>query len=213
LTESGAAHSVPSKGGLVLSPPSPPLNYIIWDLETDGLGDHPEILVGVAYSSRTNWPYIYYRRQVQQLAEALEAADVTITFNGKGYDMAVLQENVGRRVRVKHHIDLLEEIQSKRPAFERGWRLDDIAVRMWGAPKQTESSAIPEMWARGEHAAVVSHCLQDVYFTRCLFEHLRDREWIIAPDNSNARIEVPDWWKLRMKLLSDFAPSVPVTSI
>lgn len=211
--DSGAARAVPTNGGLLPFTAAPPLTYTIFDLETDGLGAHPEILVGVAYSSRTNWPYIYLRHQVQQLAEALEAADVVITFNGKGYDVAVLQENVGRRIRIKHHIDLFQEIQGCRPAFEKGWRLDDIASRLWGVPKQTESAAIPEMWERGEHHQVIAHALQDVYFTRCLFEQIRDKGWVIAPDNTNAHVEVPDWWKKRMVLPTATAPNVTAIAI
>lgn len=211
---SGGGPAVPTSAGFnPFTAPPPPLNWVVWDLETTGLEDHPQILVGVLWSSKTNWPYIYFRHQVEQLAAALEQADVVVSYNGKGYDAAVLQENVGRRVRFARQIDLLEEIQSHRPAFEKGWKLDDVAARLWGTPKVTESAKIPEIWKAGETHAVISHALLDVYYTRTLFEHIRDRGFVIAPDNSNTEIKCPDWWRQRMVNSPDNAPNVAVKKL
>lgn len=211
-----------TRGGVTLSPerglsppfPAPPplpLHWAVFDCETSGL-EKPDILVAAVWSSRTNWTSIYLAHELEPLAGALEAADVVVTYNGKGFDRGVLEHLLHRTMTLKHHIDIYQEITACRPAFEKGWKLEDVARRLWGVSKQRPSAEIPAIWAVGRHLEVVNHCLTDVYLTRSLMERLRDVGWVPDPTGMPCVLPRPTWWN-RLTTPASGVPSVPVISV
>lgn len=206
------SHSDSHHDGVSTSFPvqGPPLRWVVFDLETSGLVK-PDLLVGIVWDSDSNWVTIYGQSEVTQLAAHLEAADIVVSWNGEKFDRWVVAHNLKHHMTLKHQLDLWRWLSDQRPRFERGWKLEDVSYRLFhSVPKAQPSSEIPGMWEKGQHIAVAKHGCVDVYYTRSIFEHIRDKGWMLDPNGGIMKLEVPEWWQ-RMFPSPSGAPGVAVT--
>lgn len=182
-----------------------PLSWCVFDCETSGLVA-PDLYVLTVWDSVTNWTYNFTADAVHQGVELIESSEVAISWNGQRYDRDVLERAAGRNMVMPRQIDLWRYLIRGRPDFERGWRLEDVALRLFNESKGQPSSLIPELWAQGRHLQVLLHCSRDVYLTRSVFEHIRDKQWMIDPYGGVVQLEVPEWWQ-RLRLPESGVPT------
>src|SRR5690242_13278313 len=90
-----------------------PIRYAIVDIETyDGVKSRDrdkfittsKFLCAAVYDSETNWVYVYSPDTLDRLIAHLESVPVVVTFNGKGYDIPVLEAVIGRKLEIKVHV-------------------------------------------------------------------------------------------------------------
>jgi len=188
-----------------------PLRWCVFDTETSGLID-PVLYVLTIWDSETNWTYNFTLENVLMGVAMLETADVVVSWNGMSYDRDVLTHAISRNLVLPHQLDLYRWLTKDRPAFEKGWKLEDVSLRLFNEAKGEPSSVIPGLWARGEQLTVLAHCTRDVYLTRSVLEHLRDRGWMLDPYGAVLDLEVPEWWQ-RLVVPACGAPSAPGCSV
>lgn len=200
--------------------------FVAFDLETakvlpDGVGDilafRPlGITCAVAIASDQPTPLVWHGRDnrgnpTSQLSKE-EAADVAVhleslvadgytivTWNGLGFDFAVLADESGLLDRCVHladnHVDMLFQAVCSLGHFISLQK----ATEGMGLPGKTEGvsgAAAPALWAAGRHSEVIDYCIQDVRATLSLAtaaEEGRHLSWITG-NGARRRMELPRGW-------------------
>lgn len=155
--------------------------------------------VGCAFHYATGDFEVYFKEDIERLAQALNEADLVVGFNTKGFDNDLIRAQGGHLSAddVLKNYDLLE--QSRRATgwthnkpFPKGLRLDDHLLGTFGEGfLKTEDGALaPKMWRDGEHGRVVSYCLADVRREKALFEFVVQNGYVITPTHGKKFLDL-----------------------
>lgn len=176
----------------------PPVPFFVFDVETHGgiksrVRDEfirtSQFVCAASYDSETNWVYHYGPTQLELLVQHLEEAAVVVSFNGKGYDIPVIENLIGRPLVLKQHIDLFEMIVAVTGDL-KGYGLEAVAKTTLGRGKLGKGVWASELYERalkgGEDGAaalfeLVGYCGGDVRLTRDLLLFVREYSYILSP--------------------------------
>jgi len=131
------------------------------------------------YDSKGSRPYLYDRAGIHKLCEHLESADCVLTWNGKSFDLPIIEAIAGRQLALKEHLDLLVAIAGGRM---KGWGLGVTAERTLGKAKSGDGAFAPTLFKEGRIADLHTYCLGDVYLTRDLYNRVVLEETVVGPE-------------------------------
>lgn len=192
----------PSKGEC------PPVHYVVFDIETHGgqKGPNRDHFVRTSkhvctstYDSETNWVYNYGPDQVGLLVDLLESAPVVVSFNGKGYDVPVLENLLGRKLALRQHVDLFEMIVQSTGEL-RGYGLESVCQRTLGRGKMGKGVMAAKLYEAGLRGGdegvaatfeLIGYCGGDVRLTRDLLQFIRTNRFICGP-HGLVNLTLPD---------------------
>jgi DEAD/DEAH box helicase domain-containing protein len=140
-------------------------------------------------------PTIYGQDQLEELADHLEAAPVVLSFNGVGFDIPFIEGCLGRRLDLKHHLDLLQLVWDAIAGKKKGNTLGELSRRTLGITKSGSGVMAPELSSRGQWAQLHSYCIQDVSLTRQLFQYAQIHGGVIGANGALLRLNLPSWFE------------------
>lgn len=121
----------------------------------------PNPIVAIVYDEQKRRYATYFRRDFKKLCEHLEAADEVVSFNGKNFDVPVI-ERIEHRLKLRLHTDLCEE------AFRLagyGLSLDVLARENLGQGKLFKGIDLPKL----PIGQIIRGCKSDVAQTYRLY--------------------------------------------
>lgn len=191
------------------------LHIVVFDLETrksaDEVGGWDNLRAGkggcsilVAHDSATNDYHFFDDHTLNDFASMVEAPDVILVgYNSKWFDLLVVQGILGRRLQIKHHIDIFDSIKDaldrEGRTRERGWKLGDTALRSMGMCKSGEGAFAPELARAHRYAELITYCKNDVLLTRQLLDYIRRHGGVADRDGALLELDVPEWLLLPAK--------------
>jgi hypothetical protein len=190
--------------------PSSPLHVAYFDLETRRLakeipGGWDAIKRGdggisalVVLDSLYDYPNFYDDHCLSALADHLESADVVCSYNGKRFDVPIVEGLLGRSLALPRHIDLLDLIWSALNLTHcphRGNSLAEVSQRTLGQTKNGTGELAPTLSDAGRFAELFTYCLCDVDLTRRLFDYARREGGVIGPNGDFLSLAIPDWFR------------------
>lgn len=125
------------------------------------------------------------------LVRRLEEADEVISYNGKVYDVPVIEwavtdEGFPRyRLRLKRHIDLYDRIKEalEGERWPRGsWTLDAVAHRCLGNGKSANGAFAPTLMREKRLGELFTYNLKDVWLTWKLTEFAEREGYLLNPE-------------------------------
>src|SRR5947207_14365684 len=147
-------------------------NTIYFDLETqksaDEVGGWNNISrmgmsVAVAYSTAQAQYKIYAEKQVDQLINDLQRADLIVGFNHLRFDYEVLHAYTAFDLRQLPTLDLLIDLQGR---LQHRLSLDAIAAATFGVQKTGEGMQAIQWYREGKLMEIAEYCCYDVKLTR-----------------------------------------------
>ena len=150
------------------------------------------------HNDREDWTFVYDDHDILDIAAHLEAADVVIGYSSHFFDVPVVEGLLGRKLALKYHLDLYEEI--KKSLFKNGIlqrkgenKLDSVCKRTLGVSKIEHGSNAPTLAKDGRWGRLFNYCMDDVRLTKKLFEHIQTTGGVISPNGTFMKVEIPEW--------------------
>jgi DEAD/DEAH box helicase domain-containing protein len=160
------------------------MNIAYFDVETqrsfDEVGgrhniDKLGLSAAVIYTSADNQFHHYTEEQVQELIEALKAADLVVGFNVNRFDYTVLETYTDESLGSLPTVDMLEHIH-KRLGFRVS--LDNLASATLGTKKSADGLQAVRWYKEGRIQEILAYCQQDVEVTRQLYEFGKSQKYV-----------------------------------
>src|SRR5438874_2279825 len=151
-------------------------NIVYFDLETQKsaqeVGGWDKIRdlgmsVGVTYSTARGGYRVYGEKQVHDLIQELQRADLIIGFNNLRFDYEVLHGYSVMDLRQLPTLDLLVELQK---TLKHRLSLDAIAAATLGAEKTADGLQAIRWFREGKLLEIAEYCCYDVKLTRMVHE-------------------------------------------
>ena len=130
----------------------------------------------------------------------LEDADVVVSFNGKAFDVPLIERHLRRTLHLKEHIDVFELAKKGLERYGKPWKgngLDALSSKTVHRGKNGVGSHAPQLVAEGHWAELFTYCLRDVVLTRDLLTFARRNGYIFDKDGQVLPLDVPSWLQLR----------------
>ena len=143
-------------------------NVVYFDLETqksaDEVGGWDKISdmrmsVGVTYSTLRGDYRIYSEKQVNDLINELQRADLVVGFNHLRFDYEVLHGYTSMDLRQLPTLDMLVELQN---TLKHRLSLDSIATATFGVEKTAEGLQAIQWFREGKMLEIAEYCCYDV---------------------------------------------------
>ncbi|KKU51934.1 MAG: hypothetical protein A3F26_02625 [Candidatus Ryanbacteria bacterium RIFCSPHIGHO2_12_FULL_47_12b] len=176
------------------------MNAIVLDLETEKEfrevgGKHNIHLLGISVVGIYEYAHdrfvAYERPEFGELEPLLVAADFLIGFNINHFDLPVLAPHVHFDVKSLRVLDLMDDVEKA-----LGFRvsLDNLCQATLGARKSGNGLEALWWWRQGMKDKVREYCLSDVRLTRDLYEHGKNKGFILADTRDRGRVRIPVTW-------------------
>lgn len=156
-----------------------------WSLERRALMG---ISWGCAWCSDGHFRH-YDRQTIPALAKLLEEAGLVVSYNGRSFDVPLLEGVLERGLEIRRHCDLLAIIER---FCGRKWKLDEMAKANNCAGKNGHGGHAPQLYRDGRFADLATYCERDVALTRDLFWDATNRGYLNAPNGG--LIRMPAGW-------------------
>ena len=137
-----------------------------------------------ALDSELPLPLIYDEHNVKDFQQAVNNADVVVTYNGEGFDHRVLQVS-GVIVPITKSFDLMRVIKD---ASGFRFSLDAIAEKNLKIRKTDSGKLAPILWQQGQHARVINYCLNDCLMTQELYKLAKSQGYLLTPKGARASL-------------------------
>lgn len=186
--------------------PSGSPHVVVFDLETRRLakdvGGWAALKRGeggvsalVVWDSTTLRSHLYDRHTLADAARHLESAQVLLSFNGRDFDLGVLEGVLDRNLYIPIHLDLLQLIWASLTGRRSGGNtLDEVASRCLGENKLQKSIMAPQLADEERWGELLDYCLHDVDLTRRLFKFAQETGGVIGPDGNLLTLDLPPWF-------------------
>lgn len=167
------------------------MDKIVFDIETksapEGYGDNQNLeklevsVVGV-YSYNKNAYLSFEEKEMDKLVEVFRNSYLTIGFSSERFDIPVLQKYMPFPLTSIAHFDILKEIKER---LGRRISLSILAEANLGAGKTTHGLEAIEFYKRGEMDKLKEYCIQDVKFTKEIYDLIKDRGYLWIPEKNS----------------------------
>lgn len=142
-----------------------------WEELRHGHGGASAIAV---YDTRDNWLYLYDDHTIEACARHLEAASIIVGYNSESFDIPCIEGIVGRRLRLKKHIDiyrlLVQEHARRGIEGQKGdFTLDAVSKRNLGRGKIDHGANAKDLMRKGHWGKLFNYWGDDVHLTRDLY--------------------------------------------
>jgi hypothetical protein len=152
-------------------------NIVYFDLETqksaeevggwDNIG-RMGLSIGVTYSTARGGYRIYGEKQVNDLIQELQRADLVVGFNNLRFDYEVLHGYTAFDLRQLPTLDMLVELQNQ---LQHRLSLDSIATATFGVEKTAEGLQAIQWFREGKLLEIAEYCCFDVKITKMVHEY------------------------------------------
>ncbi len=164
-----------------------------------------EVSVAVIYDYKDSQGKIFEEKELNRLFPILETASYVIGYNVISFDIAVLQAYYPGKVDVFTPFDILDDIKEK---IGRRISLNEVIGATLGKKKTGHGFQAINLYKEGKIDELKKYCLDDVMFTKELFEYgVKNNEIFYLTPNGKVPIKV-DW---RKYLESQEEKDVPLT--
>ncbi|PID83611.1 hypothetical protein CSB11_00520 [Candidatus Campbellbacteria bacterium] len=182
------------------------MNKIIFDIETRNIfadvgSDNPadlDISVLSLYDYKTDKYYSFLQEDFDKMWPFFENADVLITFNGKHFDLPLLQKYAPFDLSRIKHLDIFQKVQE---SIGRKIGLDTIANQTLGEAKSANGLQAVAWWNEGKVDEIIKYCEKDVEVTKNVYEYAKENKILYFEDrNTKAKTEIklnPETWEDR----------------
>jgi hypothetical protein len=198
-------------------------HYVVFDIETRKMADEVEggfdglkkglggISAIAVYDSLRGRTFLYDDHSLESCAAHMEKADVVVGFNSHSFDASAIEGILGRKLRLKCHLDLLTMIWDslrKRGVHQfKGNKLHDVGLRTIGRGKTGSGAHAPQLAKDGRWAELFQYCADDTELTKDLFEHALTKGGVIDVNGNFLPLSFPSWVRLK-----DDADAVPASA-
>ena len=144
-------------------------------------------------------PYFFDSHTLDEAAEKLCSADVVVSFNGRWFDVPLLENHFARTLAIKEHLDLFVLVKAALARDNKSWKghgLDALATNTLGRGKTGHGSHAPALARDGKWGQLVNYCLEDVLLTRDLGRFVAQNRFVIDRDGEKLALDVPEWYTL-----------------
>lgn len=129
-------------------------------------------------------------------AQHLEEADVVVSFNGKSFDVPLIERHLKRALGLKEHIDIFELAKKGLDRIGKPWKgngLDALSLKTCQRGKSGNGAHAPQLAADGHWAELFTYCLRDVILTRDLLTFARRNGYVFDKDGEVLELKLPNW--------------------
>jgi len=175
-------------------------NILYFDLETqksaEDVGGWDKVRemrmsIGVTYSTARQEYKIYDEKQVDDLLNDLQRADLVIGFNNLRFDYEVLHYYTVLDLRQIPTLDVLVELQKK---LQHRLSLDSVAAATLGVEKTAEGMQAIRWFREGRLMEIAEYCCYDVKITRMVHEYGAAHRQLFYKDRFGKKLTVPVMW-------------------
>jgi len=131
------------------------------------------------YDCTDQWLFLYDEWSIKEAVAHLEGADVVVGYRSEGFDVPVVEGILGRKVRLREHIDLYALIARTNASLgiigsKGDFTLDSVCRRALGRGKTGSGAHAPDLYAEKRHGQLFNYCGLDVRLTRDLLLHIAE---------------------------------------
>lgn len=144
----------------------------------------------VIWDSETGRPHFYDEHNLAAGLTHLNSCDLIVSWNGLQFDTPVIEALTKGKVTAPQY-DILDHCWRALGSKKKGYRLGEVATRTIGMGKTGQGDSAPKLVAEGRWAELYDYCLNDVYLTRELVNHVIDVGGVIDTEGNLLRLEVP----------------------
>jgi DEAD/DEAH box helicase domain-containing protein len=175
-------------------------NIVYFDLETQKSADEVggwsrvrdmKLSVGVTYSTARGDYRIYGEKQVDELLNELQRADLVVGYNNLGFDYEVLHGYTVLDLRQLPTLDMLVEVRKTLP---HRLSLDSIAHATMGVQKTSDGLQALRWFKEGRMMDIAEYCCYDVKITRLVHEFGVANKQLFYTNKFGAKLSVPVSW-------------------
>jgi DEAD/DEAH box helicase domain-containing protein len=184
----------------LLNEPLPMKNIVYFDLETQKSADEVggwnkisdmRMSIGVTYSTTRGDYKIYGEKQVDDLLNELQRADLVVGFNHLRFDYEVLHGYTSLDLRQLPTLDMLLELQN---TLQHRLSLDSIATATFGVEKTAEGLQAIQWFREGRLLEIAEYCCYDVKITRLVHEYGAAHRQLHYQNRFGKKMTVPVGW-------------------
>ncbi len=177
-------------------------NIVYFDLETqksaDEVGGWDKInrmglSVGVTYSTARGDYKIYGEKQVNDLLNELQRADLVVGFNILRFDYEVLHGYTPFDLTQLPTLDMLVDLQN---TLNHRLSLDSIATATFGVEKTAEGLQAIEWFKQGKMLEIAEYCCYDVKITKLVHEYGVSQRQLYYNNRFGKKLTVPVKWEM-----------------
>jgi len=175
-------------------------NIVYFDIETqrsaEDVGGWDKISqmgmsVGVTYSTARGDYRVYGERNVNELVNELQRADLVVGFNNLRFDYEVLHGYTPLDLRQLPTLDMMVELQN---TLQHRLSLDSIATATFGVEKTAEGMQAIHWFREGKLMEIAEYCCYDVKLTRLVHEFGVANRMLFYQNRFGKRLSVPVTW-------------------
>ena len=175
-------------------------NIVYFDLETQksaeeaggwGKISRMGMSVGVTYSTARGGYKIYGEKQVNDLIQDLQRADLVVGFNNLRFDYEVLHGYTTLDLRQLPTLDMMVDLQNK---LQHRLSLDAIATATFGVEKTAEGMQAIQWFKEGKLMEIAEYCCYDVKLTRLVHEYGKQNRQLHYHNRFGKKLSVPVSW-------------------
>jgi hypothetical protein len=177
-------------------------NIVYFDLETQKSADEVGgwnninrmgLSVGVTYSTARGDYKIYGEKQVNDLLNELQRADLVVGFNVLRFDYEVLHGYTPFDLTQLPTLDMLVDLQA---ILNHRLSLDSIATATFGVEKTAEGLQAIEWFKEGKMLEIAEYCCYDVKITKLVHEYGCSQRQLHYNNRFGKKLTVPVKWEL-----------------
>ena len=148
------------------------------------------------YDFTEQWLFCYDEHSIREVAAHLEKADVVVGYRSEGFDVPCTEGILGRRLRIREHVDLYALIArtnaSKGIVGTRGdFTLDAVCRRALGRGKSGSGAHAPDLFAEHRYGQLFNYCGLDVRLTRDLLLYIVEHGGVPNITGSFLHLDLP----------------------
>lgn len=177
-------------------------NIVYFDLETQKSADEVGgwnninrmgLSVGVTYSTARGDYKIYGEKQVNDLLNELQRADLVVGFNILRFDYEVLHGYTPFDLTQLPTLDMLVDLQN---TLNHRLSLDSIATATFGVEKTAEGLQAIEWFKQGKMLEIAEYCCYDVKITKLVHEYGVTQRQLYYNNRFGKKLTVPVKWEM-----------------
>ena len=177
-------------------------NIVYFDLETQKSADEVGgwgninrmgLSVGVTYNTARGEYNIYGEKQVNDLLNELQRADLVVGFNVLRFDYEVLHAYTPFDLTQLPTLDMLVDLQS---ILNHRLSLDSIATATFGVEKTAEGLQAIEWFKQGKMLEIAEYCCYDVKITKLVHEYGVSHRQLHYNNRFGKKLTVPVKWEI-----------------
>jgi len=158
------------------------------------------VSIACLWRSEDEAPRFYTQETVDDLVRDLREADVVVTFNGRAFDLRLLEAHTHFGIPLKRHFDLFQAVQEACERAGVDWKgqgLGALGRSTLQRDRSGEASDAPRLYQAGKWGELVNGCLHDTLLLRDLVTFTRREGWLSDKDGLPLPINVPEALSLR----------------